>query len=45
MKYHYLKVSFIPVMAKSFLQSSVSHDPSEILLIYCFVAQNYFYYK
>jgi len=29
---------FIPVMAKlaSFLQSSVSHDPSEIILIFWF---------
>ncbi len=28
----------------SFLQSSVSHDPSEIILIYLFAAQETFFY-
>ncbi len=39
----YFKMYFIPVMAKlnfqqSLLQSSVSRDPSEIILIYWFAA-------
>jgi len=43
----YLKMSFIPVTAKlnfqqSLLQSSVSHDPSEIILICWFGAQETF---
>jgi len=31
--YVYSKVSFIPVIQASLLQSSVSHDPSEITLM------------
>ncbi len=39
----YFKMEFIPVMSKlnfqqPLLQSSVSHDPSEIILICCFCA-------
>ncbi len=38
----YFKMSFIPVMAKKpLLQSSVPHDPSEIILI-CWFAQETF---
>ncbi len=42
----YYKIQFIPlikaVFSASLLQSSVSHDPSEIILIYWFPAQETF---
>jgi len=35
----YIKMLFIPVMPKSLLQFSVSHDPPEIILLCWFGAQ------
>jgi len=40
--FYFNKVSFIPVIKASLLQSSVSHDPSEIIKIWWFAAQETF---